>query len=171
MAETVSTSVDDGWGDVEEGDFMGRLENLWAWDAGFWDLMFHKGVPSLSNEQMECARISIVKKLRNIESIIAGGMSKSEAEKKHNHLKGLKKLINGIRINIEYLNNTAIRSKSNLRRVKAYLRYMLVEIVEIQKLRGQTTDGIPIDLNDNDIPDIKARFHEVFDTDQGKCDG
>lgn len=152
---------------TEEQDFnfLGDLENAWAWDREYWNLVSAHCVSSLNQEKLELARKSVIRKLERIEKILTEGIEKSDDEIMLAKLSIVQRLLHPLKFIMvlkQQTNTAALRSEQNLRGIRHNFRYILVQIVETQKARGHKTDGIPEHLQGDDIQGFRNHFAKIW---------
>ena len=151
--------------DAKEFNFLVDLENAWAWDREYWNLVSANCVSPLDNENLELARQSIIRKLERIEQILQEGIKRSDDEIMLARLSIAQQLLHPfklLRVLGQKTNTAALRSEQNLRGVRHNFRYILVQIVETQRARGLDTDGIPENLDGDDIPGFREHFAKIW---------
>lgn len=149
----------------DEFNFLVDLENAWAWDRDYWNLVSANCVRPLDDEQLELARQSLIRKLERIEKILREGLERSDDEIMLTRLSIAQRLLHPIKV-LKVLgqkaDTAALRSEQNLKGIRHNFRYILVQIVETQRARGLDTEGIPEHLDGDDIPGFKEHFAKIW---------
>ncbi len=150
---------------AEEFNFLVDLENAWAWDSEYWNLVSANCVDTLDDEKLELARQSIIRKLERIERILQDGIEKSADEITLERLSIAQRLLHPLKllsVLAQQAETVALRSEKNLRGIRHKFRYILVQIVETQWARGLDTDDIPEHLDGDDIPGFRAHYAKIW---------
>lgn len=106
------------------------LENSWAWDSHYWEYVVDELIPSLNQEELELARLSIINQISRINKLLIFGAI-PENEKSFKQLPLYEQLLHPLEqllIAIDKLENNAIRSKENLLGMEKILNNLRLQI-------------------------------------------
>lgn len=138
------------------------LENSWAWDSQFWEHVVDKLIPSLNKKELALAKTSINQQLNRIDLLLkTGGISERENKFKElpvyaQYLAPLELII----INIEKLENSAIRSEKNMQGMKQILSILLQQIENTQQTNNSLEKGACIITNTQKLHNIRGSIKQ-----------